>query len=44
LNGFETSSLTLREKDILEVFENRVVRRISGPKREEIKRKVEKNA
>jgi hypothetical protein len=29
-------SLTLREKHRLKVFENRVLRRISGPKRDEI--------
>jgi hypothetical protein len=31
----ETWSLTLREEHRLRVFENRVLRRISGPKREE---------
>jgi hypothetical protein len=31
----ETSSLTLREEQKLRVFENKVLRRISGPKREE---------
>jgi hypothetical protein len=35
LYGFETLSLTLREKHRLRVFENRVLRRIFGPKREE---------
>jgi hypothetical protein len=30
----ETSSLILREGDILRVVENRVLRRIFGPKRE----------
>jgi hypothetical protein len=34
LYGFETWSLTLREKLRLGVSENRVVRRIFGPKRE----------
>jgi hypothetical protein len=32
----ETSSLTLREEHILRVFENRVLRRILGPKRDEV--------
>jgi hypothetical protein len=32
--GRETSSLTLREEHRLRVFENRVLRRIFGPKRE----------
>jgi hypothetical protein len=36
LYGCETWSLTLREKHILRVFENRVLR-ILGPKREEVK-------
>jgi hypothetical protein len=35
LYGCETWSLTLREKHRLRVFENRVLRRIFGPKREE---------
>jgi hypothetical protein len=34
LYGCETWSLTLREKHRLRVFENRVLRRIFGPKRE----------
>jgi hypothetical protein len=33
LYGYETWSLTLREKGRLRVFENRVLRRIFGPKR-----------
>ena len=32
LYGFETWSLTLREKHRLRVFENRMLRRIFGPK------------
>ena len=36
LYGFETWSLTLREERRLKVFEKRVLRRISGPKRDEI--------
>jgi hypothetical protein len=36
LYGYETSSLTLREEDRLRVFENRVVRRMFGPKRDEV--------
>jgi hypothetical protein len=35
LYGCETWSLTLREEHRLRVFENRVLRKISGPKREE---------
>jgi hypothetical protein len=33
--GFETWSLTLREERRLKVFENRMLRRIFGPKRDE---------
>jgi hypothetical protein len=36
LYGCETCSLALREEYRLRVFENRVLRRIFGPKREEI--------
>jgi hypothetical protein len=36
LNGRETWSLTLREEQKLRVFENRVLRRIFWPKRDEI--------
>jgi hypothetical protein len=36
LYGCETWSLTLREKQRLRVFENRVLRRIFGPKRDEV--------
>jgi hypothetical protein len=35
LYGCETWSLTLSEKHRLKVFENRVLRRIFGPKRDE---------
>jgi hypothetical protein len=35
LYGYETWSLTLREEQRLRVFENRVLRRILGPKRGE---------
>jgi hypothetical protein len=35
LYGCETWSLTLREEHRLRIFENRVLRRIFGPKREE---------
>jgi hypothetical protein len=34
--GCETWSLTLREERRLRVFENRVLRRVFGPKREEV--------
>jgi hypothetical protein len=33
---FKTWSLTLREEHRLRVFENRVLRRIFGPKRDEV--------
>jgi len=36
LYGCETWSLTLREECRLRVFENRVLRRILGPKRDEV--------
>jgi hypothetical protein len=36
LYGCETSSLTLREECKLKVFENRVLRNIFGPKRQEV--------
>jgi hypothetical protein len=36
LNGNETWSLTLRKKRRLRVFENMVLRRIFGPKRDEV--------
>jgi hypothetical protein len=35
LHGFETWSVTLKEEHRLRGFENRVLRRIFGPKREE---------
>jgi len=34
--GYETWSLTLREERRLRAFENRVLRRIFGPKRNEV--------
>jgi hypothetical protein len=36
LYGCETWSLTLRKERRLRVFENRVLRRIFGPKRDEV--------
>jgi hypothetical protein len=36
LYGSETWSLTLREEHRLRVFENRMLRRIFGPKRDEV--------
>jgi hypothetical protein len=36
LYGCETWSLTLREEQRLRVFENRVLRRIFGPRRHEV--------
>jgi hypothetical protein len=38
LYGCETWSLTLREEHRLKVFENKVLRRIFGPKRDEVTR------
>jgi hypothetical protein len=38
LYGCETWSLTLREERRLRAFENRVLRSIFGPKREEVTR------
>ena len=35
LYGYETWSLTLREESRLRVFENRILRRIFGPRRDE---------
>jgi hypothetical protein len=40
--GCETWSLTLREEHRLRVFENRVLRRIFGPKRDEVMREWRK--
>jgi hypothetical protein len=37
LHGCETWSLTLREEHKLKVFESRVLRRIFGPKRDELR-------
>ena len=37
LYGYETWSLTLREERKLRVFENMVLRRIFGPKRDEVR-------
>jgi len=37
LYGCETLSLTLREEKRLRVFENMVLRRIFGPRRDEVK-------
>jgi len=36
LYGCETWSLTLREKRRLRVFENRVLKRVFGPKRDDV--------
>jgi len=36
LYGYETWSVTLREERRLRLFENRVLRRIFGPKRDEV--------
>jgi hypothetical protein len=40
--GYETWSLTLREERRLRVFENRVLRRIFGPKRDELQKESRK--
>jgi hypothetical protein len=37
LSGYKICSPTLREEHRLRVFENRVLRRIFGPKRDEVK-------
>jgi hypothetical protein len=37
LHGYETLSLALRQKHRLSAFENRVLRRIFEPKRDEVK-------
>ena len=42
LHGCETWSYTLREEGRLRVFEIRELRRIFGPKRDEVTRGVEK--
>jgi hypothetical protein len=42
LYGCETRSLTLKEEHRLMVSENRVLRRIFGPKRDEVTRIMEK--
>jgi len=42
LYGCENWSLTLREERRLRVFENRVLRRVFGPKRDEVNRGMEK--
>ena len=42
LYGCETWSLTLREQRMLRMFENRVLRRIFGPRRDEETKDVEK--
>ena len=36
LYGYETWSLTLREERRLRVFENRVLKKVFGPKRDEV--------
>jgi hypothetical protein len=36
LYGCETCTLTIRQKQRLRVFENRVLRRVFGPKRDEV--------
>ena len=42
LNGCETWSFTLREERRLRIFENGVLRRIFGPKRDKVIRGMEK--
>jgi len=42
LYGCETWSLTLREERMLRVFENRVWRKIFGPKRDEVTKEWKK--
>jgi len=43
LYGCETWSLTFREERRLKVFDNRVLRRIFGPKKDEVTRRLEKS-
>ena len=43
LYGCETWSLTLREERMLKLFENKVLRRIFGPKRDEVRENGEDN-
>jgi hypothetical protein len=43
LYGCETWSLTFREERRLKVFDKRVFRRIFGPKRDEVTRRLQKN-
>jgi hypothetical protein len=42
LYGYENSSLTLKEEHMLIVFQNKLLRRIFGPKGDEVKRSGEK--
>ena len=42
LYGCETWSLTLREERRLRVFENRMLRKVFGPKRDEVTRERRK--
>jgi hypothetical protein len=44
LYGCETWPLTLREEHRLEVFENGVLRRIFGPKRQDSERRIKEIA
>jgi hypothetical protein len=44
LYGCETWSLTVREEHRLRLFENRVLRRTFGPKRDEVVADLEKTA
>jgi hypothetical protein len=44
LYGYETWSLTLRQEHRLRVFENKTLRRILGPKRKEVAKRLEKTA
>jgi hypothetical protein len=44
LYGYGTRSVTIRDEHRLRVFENRVLRRIFGPKRDEMMGRLEKTA
>jgi hypothetical protein len=44
LYGFETWSLELRKVHRLRVFDSRVLRRMFGPKRDEVNRRMEEVA
>jgi hypothetical protein len=42
LYGYENSSLTVKEGHMLRVFQNKIMRKIYGPKRDEVTGGVER--